>query len=220
MKYRLAIFDLDGTLLNTLDDLAASVNHALEKNSLPQRTVSEVKSFVGNGIKNLIKRAVPNGTSDEQTEIVFSDFKEYYASHCADSTRPYEGVNELLGRLRESGVMTSVLSNKADFAVKTLCEDYFPGLLDSAVGEREADGIPKKPAPDAVDIMLEQLGVAHRDAVYIGDSDVDVQTARNAGLDLIAVNWGFRERELLKKCGAETIVSTADELFCIITDSQ
>lgn len=216
MKYRLVIFDLDGTLLNTLDDLAASVNYALDVNGFPQRTVSEVKAFVGNGIRNLIKRAVPDGADDAQTEGVFDAFKEHYSLHCADKTRPYDGVTGLLERLRGNGVLTAVLSNKADFAVRSLCEDYFPSLLDCAVGEREAEGIPKKPAPDAVNLILSQFGVERKDAVYVGDSDVDVQTAVNAGLDLIAVDWGFRERELLEKCGAEIIVSDPEEILTIV----
>lgn len=215
MKYKLVIFDLDGTLLNTLDDLALSVNHALNKNSLPQRTIDEVKSFVGNGIKNLIKRAVPQGTDDSLTEKVYQDFKKYYTLHCADMTRPYEGITTLIKQLRQSDIMTAVLSNKADFAVKSLCNNFFPELFDCAYGEIE--GIPKKPAPDGVFTILNQLEVKRSEAVYIGDSDVDVETAQNSGLDLIAVDWGFREHAILENCGAETIVSVPHEIFDIVT---
>lgn len=214
MKYRLAIFDLDGTLLNTLTDLAGSVNHALEKNGLPLRSIDEVRNFVGNGIRKLIDRAVPENTAVETADKVFSDFKEHYTIHSADSTAPYEGITELLRVLRKDGCLTAVVSNKADFAVKELCKQYFIGLIDVAIGERS--GVPRKPSPESVYEVLEALGVSQREAVYIGDSDVDVMTAKNAGLDLIAVDWGFRERELLQKSGAETIVSLPSEIADII----
>lgn len=210
MRKQLVIFDLDGTLLDTLDDLADAVNWALEQEQLPRRTREEVRAFVGNGIRNLIERAVPAGTEAAQTDRVFAGFKARYAGHCADKTRPYPGILELLARLRAEGIRTAVVSNKADFAVQTLCRDYFPGLVDCAVGERA--GIPKKPAPDSVQEVLRALKISWEQAVYVGDSEVDVVTARNAGMDSILVLWGFRDRQTLERAGAKTFAATAEEL--------
>ena len=210
MQKQLVIFDLDGTLLDTLDDLADAVNWALKQEQLPRRTREEVRAFVGNGIRNLIERAVPAGTEAAQTDRVFAGFKARYAGHCADKTRPYPGILELLARLRAEGIRTAVVSNKADFAVQTLCRDYFPGLVDCAVGERA--GIPKKPAPDSVHEVLRALKISREQAVYVGDSEVDVVTARNAGMDGILVLWGFRDRQTLERAGAKTFAATAEEL--------
>lgn len=210
MRKQLVIFDLDGTLLDTLDDLADAVNWALKQEQLPRRTREEVRAFVGNGIRNLIERAVPAGTEAAQTDRVFAGFKARYAGHCADKTRPYPGILELLARLRAEGIRTAVVSNKADFAVQTLCRDYFPGLVDCAVGERA--GIPKKPAPDSVQEVLRALEIPREQAVYVGDSDVDVLTARNAGMDGILVLWGFRDRQTLERAGAKTFAANAEEL--------
>lgn len=211
MKYKLAIFDMDGTILNTLDDLADSTNYALRGNGLPERTIEEVRRFVGNGIRKLIERAVPAGTEVSQIDRVHESFTAYYKVHCADRTRPYEGIIELVRDLRAAGCMTAVVSNKADYGVQTLCRDYFPGLFDMAVGERE--GIRKKPSPDSVNEVLEKLSVARADAVYIGDSDVDIETAKNAGLDCISVEWGFRDREFLIEHGAGKLVREPREIY-------
>ncbi|MBO5351876.1 MAG: HAD family hydrolase [Lachnospiraceae bacterium] len=209
-KYELVIFDLDGTLLDTLDDLADSVNAALSAAGYPGRTREEVRNFVGNGIRKLIERSVPADTTEEMVHKVHELFTLHYKEHCADKTKPYGGIPELLHWLREKGVKTAVVSNKADYAVKNLCTQYFPGLLDEAIGERQ--GIAKKPAPDTVHEVLRILGVEKSGAVYIGDSDVDVETAKNAGLDCIAVEWGFRDKEVLVQAGAEVIVSEPGEL--------
>lgn len=211
MKYRLAIFDLDGTILNTLEDLADSTNYALSVHNMPERTIDEVRRFVGNGIHKLIERAVPQGSTDEQIERVFVTFKEYYKDHCAVKTRPYDGIMELMKTLREKEVLTAVVSNKGDFAVQILCKDYFPGLFDFAVGERE--GIRRKPAPDSVLAVLEQFHISKEKAVYIGDSEVDIQTAENAGMKEIAVTWGFRSEDFLKENGAGCLAHTPEELL-------
>jgi len=211
MKYQLAIFDLDGTLLNTLDDLADSVNYIMGLFGHPTRTLNEVRSFVGNGIRKLIERSAPKDTPEEEIDRMFEAFKEYYGVHCADKTKPYEGIMELLTDLQKQGVKLAVVSNKADYAVKALCEQYFPGYFDEAVGERA--GIARKPAPDTVNEVLKNLQIDKSQAVYIGDSEVDVQTAQNAEMDCIAVNWGFRDKEVLEEAGAETIVSTPAELL-------
>ncbi|MGN0732818.1 MAG: HAD family hydrolase [Emergencia sp.] len=209
-KYKLVIFDLDGTILDTLDDLADSTNYALKSCGLPTRTVDEVRRFVGNGIRNLIDRAVPEGTDLETAESVFETFKAYYKEHSADKTKPYEGVCRLMGQLRDDGCKVAVLSNKADFAVQDLCRDYFPGLVTYAAGEK--DGVRRKPYPDAVFAVLEACGVSASEAVYVGDSEVDVATAANAGLDGISVTWGFRSREWLEEHGAKVFADTTEEL--------
>lgn len=216
MKYQLVIFDLDGTLLNTIDDLADSVNYALGLSGFPCREVREVKSFVGNGIGKLIERSVPEDTVWEQKNKVYQDFTEYYRIHCADKTAAYDGVCELLKRLRAGGIQTAVVSNKADYGVQALCGKFFGGLLDLAVGER--DGVSRKPAPDMVDLVLQKLGVSREKAVYIGDSEVDLVTAANASLDCILVGWGFREAGFLKELGAECVVSEVEELEALLSD--
>lgn len=214
MRYKLAIFDMDGTILNTIDDLAASLNYVLEKSGFPARTMDEVISFIGDGLRKLIERGVPEGTDSETVDKVLADFKEYYAVHCADKTAPYDGIIELLENLRRNGCLTAVVSNKADDVVQELCRKYFDGLFDYAVGERS--GILRKPAPDSVNEVLEKLNVSRENAVYIGDSDVDIKTAENAGMDSIIVEWGFRERDFLLKKGAKTIVSAAEEIEDIV----
>ncbi len=211
MNAQVMIFDLDGTILDTLEDLFLSVNCALKKNRLPERSLDEVRQFVGNGIRKLIERAVPSGSSEELIQQVHQDFTEYYAVHCADHTRPYDGIPETVQKIREQGIKTAVVSNKADYAVQTLCADYFPGMFDAVAGERE--GIRRKPAPDAVFAVLELLNMTPAQAVYIGDSDVDIQTAANAGMPCISVEWGFRSREFLLAHGAQKLISRPEELL-------
>ena len=210
MKYSAVIFDLDGTVLDTLEDLWSSVNYALRLHLMPERTIDEVRCFVGNGIGKLIIRSVSDGTGEDEIKSVLNDFLSYYMEHCDDTTHPYEGVPELLDRLSENGVKCSVLSNKADAAVKALCSLHFKGKFTSAVGERE--GVRRKPQPDGVYAVLEELGVSKEKTVYVGDSEVDVETAKNAGLDMIAVDWGFRDRKTLADAGAPIIVSSVTEL--------
>ncbi|MBO7342004.1 MAG: HAD-IA family hydrolase [Clostridia bacterium] len=214
MSFRVVLFDLDGTVLNTLDDLADAVNASLAKHEMPARTREEVRSFVGNGIRALIERAVPTGTDSALVARVLNEFKRYYGAHCADKTAPYAGVPELLSTLRAHGVRTAVVSNKADFAVQELAKRYFADLFDLALGERAER--PAKPAPDMVHHALEALGATAAEAVYVGDSDVDVLTARNAQLPCIAVTWGFRDRACLKKAGATVFADTAKELLDLI----
>lgn len=214
MRYKLAVFDMDGTILNTLEDLADSTNYALKTNGLPERTIDEVRRFVGNGIRLLIERAVPKDSDVELTDKVFDTFKEYYKMHCAVKTKPYDGIKDVLSELRKAGCLTAVVSNKADFAVQDLCRDYFEGLFDIAVGER--DGIKKKPAPDSVFEVLSKLNIDKADAVYIGDSDVDFDTSVNAKMDVIMVGWGFRDEEFLRERGAERIIKQPSEILDII----
>ncbi len=213
MKYKLAIFDLDGTLLDTLDDLYDSLSHTLAAAKLPPRTRDETRRFVGNGIRKLID-AVPTGSQNELIDTVEREFRAYYKLHCADKTKPYDGIIELIERLRANGCKTAVVSNKGDFAVQELVEQYFPGLLDCAVGERA--GVRTKPSPDSVNEVLRTLGVDRASAIYIGDSDVDIDTAKNAGMDSISVLWGFRDREFLVEHGAVRFVGTPREIGDIV----
>ena len=213
MSYQTYIFDLDGTLLDTLGDLAASVNYAMRTHGLPEHSVDEVCRFVGNGVRRLMERAVPGGAAHPAFEAAFATFRRHYMEHSLDTTRPYEGIPEMLQELKRRGRHTAVVSNKFDAATKELCRHFFPDTIDVAVGEHEAEGIRKKPAPDTVLQALSQLGVGQEGAVYVGDSDVDIQTARNSGLPCISVLWGFRDREFLLAHGAETFVSQPLELL-------
>lgn len=211
MKYELVIFDLDGTILDTLEDLKNSTNYALTKSFYEVRTMDEVRSFVGNGIGKLIERAVPENSSEEEVSKVLADFTEHYASHCADNTKPYDGIIEVITEIRNRGYKTAVVSNKADFAVQDLCNKYFPGLFDFVVGERE--NIKRKPAPDSVKEVLKELDVKRKKAIYVGDSEVDIMTAKNAHISGISVTWGFRERNMLQVWGAQLIVDKPVEIL-------
>ncbi len=208
------IFDLDGTLLDTLDDLKNSVNDALIKHGYPKRTREEIRAFVGNGIRNLITRALPGGTDNPEFEQVLSDFKEHYGIHCNDLTRPYDGVMDLIQALKEAGIKMAIVSNKADFAVKELSEIYFKGTIPVAIGERE--GVRKKPEPDTVMEALKELGSARECAVYVGDSEVDIETARNCGMDLILCEWGFRDRKQLEELGAHVFAGRPSQIAALV----
>lgn len=212
--YKLAVFDMDGTILDTLEDLKDSTNFALEKCGYPTRSYDEVRRFVGNGIRKLIERAVPEGLTVEQIDRVHEVFTEHYKVHCADKTKAYDGIKPLLEKLRANGVKTAVVSNKADYGVQELCKEYFDGLFDYAIGERE--GIRRKPAPDSVNEALRVLGMSKSEAVYIGDSDVDFETAKNAELPCISVLWGFRDEEFLREKGATLFVHDPAEIYDII----
>lgn len=213
--YENIIFDLDGTLLDTLDDLTDAVNAVLDTCGLKRRTREEVRAFVGNGIAKLMERAVGE-EGRAFSEKALAVFQEYYAAHCADKTAPYDGVLELLRELQRRGVKTAVLSNKADFAVKSLAVTYFDGLLMTAVGENEAAGIRKKPAPDALFAVMEQLAMTAENTAYVGDSEVDIQTAKNAGVDCICVTWGFREQAFMEREGGQIFVSSPAEILQFI----
>ena len=216
MKYKLAIFDMDGTILDTLEDLCDCTNYALRMYNLPERSIEEIRHFLGNGIRKLIERAVPEGTTVEIVDQVFDTFKVYYKDHCAIKTRPYDGINDVIKKIRDNGIITAVVSNKADFAVGILCEDYFKGLFDFSVGDKE--GQRRKPYPDGVLSVLDRFGIDKKDAVYIGDSEVDFQTAQNAKLDVIMVGWGFRDEEFILSQGAEFVVKKPEELLGYVLD--
>ena len=207
---RLIIFDLDGTLLETLEDLHAAVNYALRTAGFPERSLDEVRNFVGNGIRLLIERAVPQGTDKAVTDRVFEVFKSYYADHCTVKTVPYAGIADVLRLLKAQGYLLGVVSNKADAPANAIVAHYFPSVFDSVVGERE--GVRKKPAPDAVFETARALGCPTDELCYVGDSDVDAMTARNAGCRCVLVSWGFRERKLLESFSPSAVVDTAEEL--------
>lgn len=214
MKYKAVIFDMDGTILNTLEDLKNATNYSLRQFGMPERSLEEVRMFVGNGIRKLVERAVPAGTSEEKITQVFDVFLEYYEIHSADNTSPYPGILELVEKLKKSGIKTAVSTNKADVPAQELGREYFNGIFDLIVGQQ--DGLKVKPAPDSVNKILSILDIQKKDAIYIGDSDVDVQTAKNSGLDFIGVSWGFRGREFLEKNGAKNIVDNANEILDLV----
>ena len=213
MTYATYIFDLDGTLLDTLGDLAASVNYALRTHQMPEHSIDDVRRFVGNGVRLLMERAVPGGADNPQFDAAFATFRQYYLQHSLDTTRPYDGISETLRELRSRGNRLAVVSNKFYAATQELCRHFFPDTIEVAIGEHEAEGIRKKPAPDTVIEALRQLGVSKSNAVYIGDSDVDIETARNSGLPCISVLWGFRDRDFLLAHGATTFIRTPQELL-------
>ena len=210
MKYKLAIFDMDGTILSTLDDLANGVDYALSENGLPARSKQETRTALGRGVRFLIEQSVPAGLSDAEISKVEEDFLKYYKVHSMDNTRPYDGIVELIKEVRASGVKTAVVSNKIDSAVKELCANFFEGAFDVAYGERL--GIPRKPDPKPINAIIDEFGLSKDEVVYIGDSEVDLLTANNAGINHIIVTWGFRDRDFLVQNGAKTLVESMDEL--------
>lgn len=214
MKYKAVIFDMDGTILNTLEDLKNATNYSLRQFNMPERTLEEVRMFVGNGIKKLIERAVPLGTTEEKINELLKVFLEYYEIHSADNTSAYPGIQNLVEELKKLGIKTAVSTNKADEPAQELGKKYFNGVFDLIVGQK--DGLRTKPAPDSVNEILRILNIQKKDAVYIGDSDVDVQTAKNSGLDFIGVSWGFRGRKFLEQNGAKNIVDSANEILKLV----
>ena len=214
MKYEAVIFDLDGTLLDTLEDLRSSVNHALRTFGLPERSLEEIRTFVGNGVRNLMLKAVPGGADEPRFEEIFAEFKRYYAVHWRDVTKPYDGAVELVEELYRRGLKLAVVSNKSDAEVKNLCKEFFGEHI--LVIRGEVPGVPRKPAPDAVLLALESLGMERRQALYVGDSEVDVRTARNAEVDCVAVTWGFRSREELSLEGATVFIDHPSELLKLL----
>ena len=211
--YQTFIFDLDGTLLDTLGDLTASVNYALRSHGMPEHSLDDVRRFVGNGVRRLMERAIPEGAENPRFDEVFATFRQYYMAHSLDTTHPYDGIPETLAALQERGCHIAVVSNKMMAATVELCQHFFPDTVEVAMGEHEAEGIRKKPAPDTVFAALKALGVGKERAVYVGDSDVDIQTAANAGIPSISVFWGFRDKDFLIQHGATSFVSVPSDLL-------
>ena len=208
--YKTYIFDLDGTLLDTLNDLHASCNYALRTHGMPERSLEEVRQFVGNGVKKLMERAIPNGLENPLFEETLQTFRQHYLLHNLDTTLPYPGIMEMLQQMKAQGKRIAVVSNKFYAATQDLCKHFFGDTIQVAIGERE--DIKKKPAPDTVLEALRQLQVTRQDAVYVGDSEVDVETARNSGIPCISVLWGFRSKSFLLSHGATTFIETPNEL--------
>ncbi len=217
MKYTTVVFDLDGTLLNTLEDLMDAVNYALRQYGYPERSLDEIRNFVGNGVQKLIERSLPADADKTNITDLLSAFRGYYAIHCEDKTRAYDGVLKLLQQLNEAGFKLAIVSNKLDSAVKTLNQSYFSAYVQAAIGEKE--GVRRKPAPDMVENALKELGSSKETAIYIGDSEVDIQTAANAGLDCISVAWGFRDTSFLLEQGARIIAETPQQVYTILTNT-
>ncbi len=219
--FNVYVFDLDGTLLDTLQDLANSVNYALRQHGMPEHSIDDIRRFVGNGVRLLMERAVPDGARNPQFEAAFATFRQHYMQHSLDTTRPYDGIPELIHELKARGCQMAVVSNKMMAATQELVRHFFPDIP-VAIGEHEAAGIRKKPAPDTVFEALRQLGIIHHpssiihqtsDIVYVGDSDVDIETARNSGLPCISVLWGFRSRDFLLAHGATTFAERPADIL-------
>ena len=212
------LFDLDGTLLNTLGDLRAATNHALEVRGLPPHSMEEIRQFIGNGIRLLICRAMPEGTPEAEIDAALDDFKAYYAAHIHDRTVPYDGIPQLLTALRKRGIKVAVLSNKIDSASQQLIEYFFPGKTDVVFGEHV--GVPRKPDPTSCRMVMQQLGVQPEQVLYVGDSGTDMQTAKNAGLYAVGVTWGFRSKEVLLKYGADVLVHRPEQILQILDSDE
>ncbi|MBR1661531.1 MAG: HAD-IIIA family hydrolase [Acidaminococcaceae bacterium] len=213
-KYKAIIFDLDGTLLDTLKDLQEGTNYALRVNGMPERTLDEIRRFVGSGARKLIERVIPGCEKEGVYEKVMGDFAFYYKEHCKDNTAPYPGIMELLKELKRRGYALGVVSNKPDFAVQELIPEYFPDIFSSVTGERQ--GVAKKPAPDLIWEAMKKLNASKEESVYIGDSEVDIEAAKNAGLPCISVAWGFKGRDFLEEHDAEMIVDAPEEILELV----
>lgn len=214
MKYEAVLFDLDGTLTDTLEDLKNSVNFALSQFGFPERSIDEVRSFVGNGVRRLVFLSVPEGTDEKTAEDCLAVFKAYYKEHSLVNTKPYDGIIPMLERLRKNGFRTAVVTNKMDSAAQDIVRIFFDGLIDAAVGQ--IDGVAQKPEPDGIFLALEKLGVEKEKSLYVGDSEVDCKTAENAGIPCIGVLWGFRDRSVLEANGAAAVIDRPEDLFDLI----
>lgn len=208
------VFDLDGTLLDTLTDLAASTNYALRSCGMPEHSIDDVRRFVGNGVRMLMTRAVPDGESNPRFDEAFSVFRQHYMQHCLDTTCPYPGIMDALAKLKEKGMMLAIVSNKMQAATEELRQHFFSQYIDVAIGGSAA--IRKKPAPDTVNEALRLLGISHDEAIYVGDSDVDIDTARAAMMPCASVLWGFRDRQFLLNHGATRLLSSPEELLSLV----
>ncbi len=216
MSKKIFIFDLDGTLLDTLQDLTISTNYVLNYYDYPQKSILEVKNYMGNGVNKLIERAIPDGKNNPNFLKCIDLFKEHYAKNLYNNTIPYDGIIPMLKNLKSRNLKLAVASNKFDYAVKELCSKYFGSLIDVAVGENEKAGINKKPSPDMIINILKYYNYSFQDAYYVGDSEVDIQTAKNANVDCISACWGFKSADFLKVNGANIIINSPNEMTSFI----
>ncbi len=214
MKYDTVLFDLDGTLLNTLTDLAQSINKMLAAAGYPERTEQQIRASLGNGAKMLVWTSLPEGTCEAEVERCLEQYRPIYKQNMSNNTRPYEGIMELLEALKQRGIKMGVVSNKPDAPCKALVDEMFGGYIDVAIGDKPE--VPRKPDRAAVDSALSALGAKHEGAIYIGDSEVDIMTARNAGLPCVCVTWGFRDRDVFEEEGADFIIDHPSELLALI----
>ena len=214
-KYKAVVFDLDGTLLNTLEDLWDIVNYTMRKYGFPERTIEEVRAAVGNGVTKLLELSLPYGRNTPDFDIILKNMRAYYSIHGGERTRPYSGVSEIIERFQADGLKVAVVTNKIHSAAVELCKKYFP-TVDTVSGERESEGIGRKPSPDLLLAAARDMGVDINDCIYIGDSEVDIATAHNAGIKCVSVLWGFRDRDCLESVGADMFASDTDELYSII----
>ncbi len=210
MRYKAVLFDMDGTVMNTIEDLNDSVNASLQVFGLPQITLTDTMRFVGNGARRLMEQAVPAGMDPNRFEMVLDYYVNYYQNHCLIKTCPYPGIPELMKRLQDAGLRQVIISNKPDVATREIADRFFSGLPEFAIGEK--DGLRRKPWPDMVFAAIERLGIPAEKCIYVGDSEVDIATAKNAGIDCISVLWGFRERNVLVNAGATVFARTPREL--------
>lgn len=216
MNKKIIIFDLDGTLLNTLEDLTDSVNYMLSQFDYPSKNIEQIKNYVGNGVYKLIERAVPEGKLNKNFDKCVEIFKNHYKENMYNKTSLYQGIEQMLKKLKQKGFIIAVASNKFDLAVKELCNKYFSNLIDCAFGENEKAGIKKKPSPDIVLNILTKYNLLPEQALYVGDSEVDIQTAKNSGIECISVCWGFKTKEFLNQNEATNIIDTPEEIFNFI----
>ena len=214
---KLCIFDLDGTLVDSLVDLKESVNVILKRHSFEEKTMNQIRSYVGNGLYKLMERSVPQSCQQDKLDQLYEEFLEYYGEHCNDHTVKYDGIEEMLKGLKKKGLLLAISSNKRNELVQKLWKEHFGQLIDLAIGEDPFRGIRKKPEKDEVEYLLNQLQITPREAVYIGDSEVDIQTAHQSGLDSISVSWGFKSRDFLEKNGASTIADTPEDLIQLLS---
>ena len=219
MRYRAVLYDMDGTVLDTLEDLKNAVNAALAAFGRPALTLEQVRAYVGNGSRRLIELALGSDAATEEVDRMLAWYKPWYDAHCRILTRPYPGILPLMERLKAAGLRQAIVSNKPDSAVRALAADFFPGLAEFAVGERESEGIRRKPWPDMLDAVRGQMGLERADCLYVGDSEVDLLTAANAGLRCVSVTWGFRSREQLLAAGAETLIDTPEALAELVLNA-
>lgn len=211
---KLVIFDLDGTLLYTLEDLMHSVNFSLDLFGYETKTLEEVSSYVGNGVEYLMRQATPRDIDEKEFGLCYACFKDHYSKHCCENTRPYDGIVETLSILKERGVKVGIVSNKFQSAAEDVCEHYFNGLYDVVKGE--SDDCRRKPAPDGINMICSQYGVDNDEVIFFGDSEVDVKTAENAGVYCVSVLWGYRDRETLTEHGAKLFIENPLDIVDMI----
>lgn len=211
---KVVIFDLDGTLLYSLEDLMDSVNYTLDLFGYQKRTLEEITSSVGNGVKHLLRQSLPANIDDEEMEKCFLIFKDYYSEHCCDKTHPYDGIVDMMKVLKDKDLKLCIVSNKFQSAAEEVCDFYFKGLYDMVIGESES--CRRKPAPDGINMICDFYGVEKDEVLFLGDSEVDIKTAENAGVFCVSVLWGYRDKQFLTDNGAKLFINNPDEIIYMV----